>query len=206
MSLLEYENKFRSEGYKNIVGIDEVGRGPLAGPLVVSAVILPVNFNNEEINDSKKLSDSKRRELYEIIKKEALEIKTLVIDNKEVDKLNIYQATKKAMQDIVRLMDLEVDAIFVDAMKLDGMNKPVLSLIKGDAKSISIASASIVAKVIRDDMMIEYDKMYPGYDFKNNKGYGTKKHMDAILKRGITPIHRLSYKPVSMYNNLRFDI
>ena len=132
---LEYENKFRAEGYNYIVGIDEAGRGPLAGPLVIAAVILPPYFDNPIINDSKQLSDKKRRQMFEVISKEALEIKVSIIDNKIIDKLNIYAATKIGMEEIVAKMDLKYDAVFVDAMKLDGIDKPVLSLIKGDELS-----------------------------------------------------------------------
>lgn len=206
MASLEYENEFRRKGYKNILGIDEAGRGPLAGPLVVAGVILPEGFDNEEINDSKQVSDKKRRELFNIIKENALEIVVNVVDVETIDKLNILRATKEGMQEIVRNVGSKCDAVFVDAVKLDDMGKPVLSLIKGDALSRSIAAASIIAKVTRDDIMEELDKEYPMYDFKNNKGYGTKKHLLALEKYGITKHHRLSYAPVFEASQPKLDI
>ena len=206
MASLEYENEFRSKGYKNILGIDEAGRGPLAGPLVIAGVILPEGFDNEEINDSKQVSDKKRRELYKIITENALEIKVNIVDVETIDKLNILRATKEGMQEIVKNVGDKCDAVFVDAVKLDDMGKPVLSLIKGDALSRSIAAASIIAKVTRDDIMLEIDKEYPMYDFKNNKGYGTKKHLMALEKYGITKHHRLSYAPVFEASQPKLDI
>lgn len=206
MASLEYENEFRRKGYNKILGIDEAGRGPLAGPLVIAGVVLPPNFNNEEIDDSKKVSDKKRRELFEIIMDNALEVKVNIVDVETIDKLNIYQATKEGMEEIVRLVGDNCDAVFVDAVKLSDMGKPILSLIKGDALSQSIAAASIIAKVTRDDIMIELDKEYPMYDFKNNKGYGTKKHLLALDKYGITKHHRMSYSPVFKANMPKLDI
>ena len=206
MASLEYENEFRRKGYKNILGIDEAGRGPLAGPLVVAGVMLPEGFDHEEINDSKQVSDKKRRELFNIIKENAIEIVVNVVDVETIDKLNILRATKEGMQEIVRTVGNKCDAVFVDAVKLDDMGKPVLSLIKGDALSRSIAAASIIAKVTRDDIMEELDKEYPMYDFKNNKGYGTKKHLLALEKYGITKHHRLSYAPVFEASQPKLDI
>ena len=206
MASLEYEKEFRSKGYNNILGIDEAGRGPLAGPLVIAGVILPEGFDNEEINDSKQVSDKKRRELYKIITENALEIKVNIVDVETIDKLNILRATKEGMQEIVKNVGDKCDAVFVDAVKLDDMGKPVLSLIKGDALSRSIAAASIIAKVTRDDIMEEIDKEFPMYDFKNNKGYGTKKHLMALEKYGITKHHRLSYAPVFEASQPKLDI
>jgi ribonuclease HII len=206
MASLEYEDEFRRKGYKRILGIDEAGRGPLAGPLVIAGVVLPVGFYNEEIDDSKKVTDSKRRELFDIIMANALEVKVNVVDVETIDKLNILRATKEGMEEIVRLVGDNCDAVFVDAVKLDGIDKPVLSLIKGDALSMSIAAASIIAKVTRDDIMIELDKEYPMYDFKNNKGYGTKKHLLALDEYGITKHHRMSYAPVYKASMPKLDI
>ena len=206
MASLEYENEFRRKGYKNILGIDEAGRGPLAGPLVVAGVVLPVDFDNEEINDSKQVSDKKRRELFNIIKENALEIVVNIVDVETIDKLNILRATKEGMEEIVRNVGDKCDAVFVDAVKLDDMGKPTLSLIKGDALSRTIAAASIIAKVTRDDIMLELDREYPMYDFKNNKGYGTKKHLLALEKYGITKHHRLSYGPVFEASQPKLDI
>lgn len=206
MASLEYENEFRRKGYNKILGIDEAGRGPLAGPLVVAGVVLPVGFENDEIDDSKKITDKKRRELFNIIMENALEVKVNIIDVETIDKLNILRATKEGMQEIVRLVGDNCDAVFVDAVKLDDMGKPVLSLIKGDALSTSIAAASIIAKVTRDDIMLELDKEYPMYEFKKNKGYGTKAHLQALDKYGITKHHRMSYAPVYKASMPKLDI
>lgn len=206
MASLEYENEFRRKGYNKILGIDEAGRGPLAGPLVVAGVVLPVGFENDEIDDSKKITDKKRRELFNIIMENALEVKINIIDVETIDKLNILRATKEGMQEIVRLVGDNCDAVFVDAVKLDDMGKPVLSLIKGDALSTSIAAASIIAKVTRDDIMLELDKEYPMYEFKKNKGYGTKSHLQALDKYGITKHHRMSYAPVYKASMPKLDI
>lgn len=206
MASLEYENEFRSKGYNNILGIDEAGRGPLAGPLVIAGVILPVGYENEEINDSKQLSDKKRRELFEVIMANAIEVKVNIVDVETIDKLNILRATKEGMEDIVRTVGEKCDAVFVDAVKLDDIDKPVLSLIKGDALSLSIAAASIVAKVTRDDIMLELDKEYPEYDFKKNKGYGTKSHLLALEKYGVTKHHRMSYAPVFEASRPKLEI
>lgn len=206
MASLEYETEFRRKGYNKILGIDEAGRGPLAGPLVVAGVVLPVDFENNEIDDSKKISDKKRRELFNLIMENALEVKVNIVDVDTIDKLNILRATKEGMEEIVRLVGDNCDAVFVDAVKLDDMGKPVLSLIKGDALSLSIAAASIIAKVTRDDIMIELDKEYPMYEFKKNKGYGTKAHLLALDKYGVTKHHRMSYAPVYKASMPRLDI
>ena len=206
MASLEYENEFRRKGYNKILGIDEAGRGPLAGPLVIAGVVLPIDFENEEIDDSKKISDKKRRELFKIIMENALEVKVNIVDVETIDKLNILRATKEGMQEIVKLVGDNCDAVFVDAVKLDDMGKPVLSLIKGDALSQSIAAASIIAKVTRDDIMMELDKEYPMYEFKKNKGYGTKAHLLALDKYGITKHHRMSYAPVYQASMPKLDI
>ena len=206
MASMEYENKFYKEGHKVIVGMDEAGRGPLAGPLVIACVVLPKNYDNKEINDSKKLSEKKREKLYEEIKKEALYIGVKIIDEKTIDALNIYKATKQGMEDLIKEMEIKPDVVLVDAMKIELKDMVVLPLIHGDALSTSIAAASIIAKVTRDHMMYEIDKEYPCYDFKNNKGYGTKKHMEAIEQFGICKYHRLTYYPVSKYAQLKLDI
>ena len=195
MANLEFEKKYYDLGLEYIAGSDEAGRGPLAGPLVVAACILPKGYENELINDSKKLTDKKRRALYEVIKKDALAYHIEVIDIEIIDKINIYQASKLGMKICLEKLKIKPQAALLDAMKLE-MDYPVESIIKGDARSISIAAASILAKVYRDDLMIEYDKEYPGYDFKKNMGYGTKKHLEALDTLGITPIHRKTYEPV----------
>lgn len=191
----EYEIKWWNEGKEFIVGMDEAGRGPLAGPLVVAAVCFPKNFQHEEIYDSKKVSEKKREQMFEIIKQEALEYHIKIVSPKEIDELNIYRATQKAMEDLVSEFKC-VDGVLTDAMPLPHVTKDVISIVKGDQKSVSIAAASILAKVTRDRMMVEYDQIYPEYGFKDHKGYGTKKHLEAIEKYGVLEIHRESYGPV----------
>ena len=195
MANLEYESKYYEKGFTLIAGSDEAGRGPLAGPLVVAACILPKGYQHELINDSKKLTDKKRRMLYEIIKNDAIAYHIEVIDIDTIDKINIYQASKLGMKICLEKLNVKPQVALLDAMNLD-MDYPVESIIKGDEKSLSIAAASILAKVYRDDLMIEYSKEYPQYQFDKNKGYGTKVHLEALDKYGITPIHRKTYDPV----------
>lgn len=194
--MLEYENELYDKGYKLICGIDEVGRGPLLGPVVTSAVILPVGYYNPEIKDSKKLSEKKRKKLFDIITKDAVSIGIGIVDEKKIDEINIYEATKVAMKMAIDNLSIKPDYVLIDAMKID-IDIPSNSIIKGDAKSESIAAASIIAKVTRDRMIDEIDKEYPMYDLKNNKGYGTKKHLEALKEYGPCKYHRYSYSPVS---------
>ena len=194
----KYEKELNDKGIYLIAGVDEVGRGPLIGPVVAAAVILPRNFKLDGLTDSKKLSEKKREMFYEIIKKEALAIGIGVISEKRIDEINIYEATKEAMKEAIDNLEIRPEYILIDAMPLK-LDIPTLSIIKGDLLSITISAASVIAKVTRDHMMYELDKEYPMYDLKNNKGYGTKKHIEAIKKYGITKYHRLSYKPVSDY-------
>lgn len=207
VDLYKYEKELYSKGYNLIGGVDEVGRGPLIGSVVAACVVLPKDFVLEGLTDSKKLSEKKRNEYYDYIEKHALGIGIGVVDEKEIDRLNIYEATKIAMKEAIKNVGFKMDHILIDAMKLD-IDTETRPIIKGDAKSISIAAASVIAKVYRDRMMYELDKIYPMYDLKNNKGYGTKKHIQAIEKYGITKYHRLTYNPVSMYkdkiNNLEY--
>ncbi len=195
MNLYEYENELYDKGINLIGGIDEVGRGPLIGPVVAACVILPKNYKLEGLTDSKKLSEKKRDKFYNILMKDAVSIGIGIVDEKEIDELNIYQATKKAMAQAVDNMKIKPEHILVDAMPLE-LDIPTTSIIKGDAKSITIAAASVIAKVTRDRMMYELDEKYPMYDLKHNKGYPTKKHLEALKKYGITKYHRLSYGPV----------
>lgn len=195
MNLYEYENELYDKGINLIGGIDEVGRGPLIGPVVAVCVILPKNYKLEGLTDSKKLSEKKRDKFYNILMKDAVSIGIGIVDEKEIDELNIYQATKKAMAQAVDNMKIKPEHILVDAMPLE-LDIPTTSIIKGDAKSITIAAASVIAKVTRDRMMYELDEKYPMYDLKHNKGYPTKNHLDALKKYGITKYHRLSYGPV----------
>lgn len=186
----EFEAKYWAQN-KLVLGLDEAGRGPMAGPCVVVGVIFPKGYDNDLIDDSKKLSVKKRQEIVKMIYDDALEYGVGIIPVEDIDRLNIYQATKVAMEAIAH--DLDCDVVLTDALPID-VNKETESIIKGDARSISIAAASIIAKTIRDQIMIEYDKKYPEYGFKNHKGYGTKKHKEAILKYGRTPIHRKSFR------------
>lgn len=193
--MLEYENNLYKEGVTLIAGVDEVGRGPLIGPVVACACILPVNFYHKDIKDSKKLSEKKREEMYKIIKENALAIGLGIVSEKVIDEINIYEATKIAMKEAIENLNITPEHVLIDAMKLE-LNIPSTSIIKGDAKSESIAAASIIAKVTRDHMLDEMDKEYPMYDLKNNKGYGTKKHLEALQTYGPCKYHRVSYSPV----------
>lgn len=186
-----YEKEYSSYNY--ICGIDEVGRGPFAGPVVACAVILPKDCNILYVNDSKKLSEKKREELYDIIMKEAVSVGIGIRDNERIDEINILEATYEAMQDAVKNLSVTPDLLLNDAVTIPKIDIKQIPIIKGDAKSISIASASIVAKVTRDRMMYEYDKIFPGYDFASNKGYGTAKHIEGLKTLGPTPIHRKSF-------------
>ena len=198
----EYERNLNNEGVKIIAGVDEVGRGPLIGNVVAACVVLPVDFKLEGLTDSKKLSEKKRNEFYEVICREALAIGVGRVTPEVIDEVNIYQATKMAMKMAIEKANekVSIEHVLIDAMPLD-IDIPTTSIIKGDLKSITIAAASVVAKVIRDKEMYELDKIYPMYDLANNKGYGTKKHLDAIEEYGITKYHRLSYSPVTKFKN-----
>lgn len=200
--LYKYENELREKGIDIIGGVDEVGRGPLIGSVVASCVVLPKDFVLKGLTDSKKLSEKKRNEFYEIIKKEALAIGIGEVSEKVIDKVNIYEATKIAMTMAINQVkeQINLEYVLIDAMPLS-IDILTNSIIKGDAKSISIAAASVIAKVTRDKMMYELDEKYPMYDLKNNKGYGTKKHLQALKEYGITKYHRLSYAPVKENSN-----
>lgn len=196
----EFENELYNNGINFIAGIDEVGRGPLVGPVVTAAVILPKDFYDERINDSKKLTEKKRELLYDVIMGNALSVGIGMSSPEVIDEINILNATKKAMVEAVNNLSIKPEHLLIDAVKLD-IDIPQTSIIKGDAKSQSIASASIIAKVTRDRMMLELDKKYPMYDFKHNKGYGTKKHKEALYKYGPLKEHRKSFAPVSELTN-----
>ncbi|APB31171.1 ribonuclease HII [Vagococcus teuberi] len=193
--MTSYEKRARNNGYQTIVGIDEVGRGPLAGPVVAAAVVLPTDFDGVGINDSKQLSLKKREEFFDKIMADALSVGIGIIDEETIDRVNIYEATKLAMVAAINQLDVSPDYLLIDAMTLP-VDIAQESIIKGDANSISIASASIIAKVTRDRMMVEYDKEFPGYGFANNAGYGTKEHLDQLKTNGITRIHRKSFEPI----------
>ncbi len=195
---LEYEKNIYQKGYRLVVGCDEAGRGPLAGPVVAAAVIFPSNYQNDEINDSKKLNDKKRRKLFDEIKEHALSYAITIISPQIIDKINIYEASRLAMSESIKKLSMVPDYILTDAMPLKDFNLPQENLIKGDAKALSIAAASILAKVTRDDIMLDLDKKYPQYGFASHKGYPTKAHLEAIEKYGvIKEIYRFSYAPVN---------
>lgn len=193
-----YEKKLRQHGVKLIAGVDEVGRGPLVGPVVAACVILPEKFELSGLTDSKKLSERKREELYEEIEKQALGIGIGIISEKKIDEVNIYEATKLAMKEAINSCNIRPEHVLIDAMPLD-IEIPTTSIIKGDFKSVTISAASVIAKVTRDRMLLELDEKYPMYDFKSNKGYPTKKHLEAIDEYGIIDEHRKSYGPVKEY-------
>ncbi len=199
-SMLKYERHYWSQGIRLIAGIDEVGRGPLAGPVVAAAVIIPPNFYIPGLNDSKKLREEEREEYYESILKKALGIGIGIVDNKEIDKINILQASFKAMKIALNHLvnqDIVPEFVIVDGDKpVPGITIPQKAIVNGDAESVSIAAASVVAKVTRDRMMIKMSQDYPGYGFERNKGYGAPEHLLALRKLGPTPMHRFSFSVV----------
>lgn len=188
-----YENALWDEGKLYVAGVDEVGRGPLAGPVVTAAVILPKDFSVLGVDDSKKLSPKKRDELFDLIMENAIAVSIGRREPDVIDEINILQATKAAMLDAINGLSVRPDHVLIDAVKLDKLEIPQTSIIKGDAKSVSIAAASIIAKVTRDREMVEMDSVYPGYGFASNKGYGTKLHYEGLAKLGPCPIHRRSF-------------
>ena len=194
-SMLSYEKELNKQGLTLIAGVDEVGRGPLAGPVVAAAVILPQNCKIKGLNDSKKIPKKKHEEIFQAVKENALAIGIGIMDNYVIDQVNIYEATKLAMKEAISQLPPQPEHLLIDAMKLD-LPISQTSIIKGDANSLSIAAASIVAKVTRDELMNDYDQQFPGYDFTANAGYGTAKHLEGLTKLGVTPIHRTSFEPV----------
>ena len=198
--MLAYEKELYAQGIHLIAGVDEVGRGPLAGPVVAAAVILPENCKIPGLNDSKKIPKSKHYAIYQAVLDQVLSVGIGVKDNQVIDQVNIYEATKLAMLEAIQELDLRPQHLLIDAMKLD-LPISQTSIIKGDANSLSIAAASIVAKVTRDQMMAAYDQEYPGYDFAQNAGYGTTKHLEGLEKYGVTPIHRRSFEPIKSMTN-----
>lgn len=194
MERYEYEKKYYDLGYDYIIGLDEAGRGPMAGELVVAGVIFPKGFYDERINDSKQLSAKKREALYDLIIEKAFSYHVEIVSVEDVDRLNVYQASKSAMEKCIEILMKDNMFALSDAMPLSYKNHE--AIIKGDAKSISIAAASILAKVTRDRLMDEYAKIYPQYGFEKHKGYVTKMHKEALEKYGVCPIHRKSFAPV----------
>ena len=196
-SMLSYEKELYKQGLTLIAGVDEVGRGPLAGPVVAAAVILPKNCKIRGLNDSKKIPKKKHLEIYQAVQEQALAIGIGIMDNQVIDQVNIYEATKLAMKEAISQLSPQPEHLLIDAMQLElDLSISQTAIIKGDAKSLSIAAASIVAKVTRDSLMKDYDNQYPGYDFAANAGYGTAKHLEGLEKLGVTPIHRTSFEPI----------
>lgn len=195
-AMYDYEGVFYKDGLMQVAGVDEVGRGPIAGPVTVAAVILPPYTFIPGLNDSKKLSEKKREELYDQIMDVAVAVSCISYNREVIDRLNIYEATRQAMYEAVKTLSVPAEAVVVDAMKLPDLSCPVQSLIKGDAKSANIAAASIIAKVTRDRFMVDMEKKYPGFAFDVHKGYYTEVHKEALENQGITPIHRRSFEPI----------
>lgn len=197
----QMEQALHEKGFRYIAGVDEVGRGPLAGPVVTAAVVLPEGFDVPGIDDSKKLSEKRREELYEVIMEKALAVGIGQAEHDVIDEINILQATKRAMREAIEQADQmlqrehggSIDYVLLDAVELPGLTAAQESVIKGDAKVLAIAAASIIAKVTRDRMMVEYAKEYPYYAFEKNKGYGTKAHYEGIREHGMCPIHRKTF-------------
>ena len=197
-NMYEYEENLYKEGYNFITGTDEAGRGPLVGPVVAGCVVFPKNYKNDLINDSKKLTEKKREQLYDIIIKDAVTYGIGIVSAKEIDELNIYEASRKAMIKAYEEANkkVKIDYLLTDAMPIKTLDIPVLKIIKGDAKSVTIAAASILAKVTRDRILIDLDKKYPEYNFKKHKGYPTKEHLEKINEFGVFDEYRMTYKPV----------
>lgn len=197
VDLYQYEHDLWNNGINYIGGVDEVGRGPLIGPVVTACVVLPKDFYLEGLTDSKKLTEKKRDIFYDYIMEHALAVSVGMMDEKVIDEVNIYEATKLAMYQAINNCPIKPEHVLIDAMKLENLDIPSTSIIKGDAKSVTIAAASVIAKVTRDRMMIELDKKYPMYGFKSHKGYPTKKHVEAILKYRLIDGYRKTFKPIS---------
>ncbi len=196
VTLYEYETLARAAGYQKVIGIDEAGRGPLAGPVVVAAVALPAGKELEALNDSKQLSEKTRKTLFPLITEDPdIHWSVAVIDAEIIDQLNILRATIKGMRDCAAAI-ADADLAFIDGNPVDGMHCPAINVVKGDAKCACIAAASIIAKVHRDRLMAQYDAEYPGYDFADHKGYGTRSHLRALRHNGPCPLHRRSFAPV----------
>lgn len=196
VDMLEYEKKLYQEGYEKICGTDEAGRGPLMGPVVAGAVILPKNYSLKGLTDSKKLSEKKREEYFDIIKNDAIAYGIGIVDAKTIDEINIYEASRLAMKKAIENMEISLDYVMTDAMPIPDYDVPVLPIIKGDAKSITIAAASVLAKVTRDHIMYKLDELYPQYEIRNHKGYPTKRHLELLRLYGPTKDYRFTYRPV----------
>ena len=197
IDLLKYEKELYQQGLTLIAGVDEAGRGPLVGPVVAGAVILPVNYSLEGLNDSKQLSEKKREKFYDIILKDAISVGVGIVDAKTIDEINILEASRLAMKLAIENLKVKPEHILSDAMKLNNLNIPYTDIVHGDALSLSIAAGSVIAKVTRDHIMYELDKQYPLYGFAKHKGYPTKLHLENLKKYGVLDNYRFTYKPVS---------
>lgn len=204
-NLYAQERLLVSCGYNLIAGVDEAGRGPLAGPVVIGAVILPIGYHLPFINDSKKLSAKQREELYDLIKKVAIDVQYAVIDKETIDKVNIYQATILGMYTAIHQLSPQPEAVLIDAVPLTELKMPSVSIIGGDAISASIGAASIIAKVERDRIMLDLDKEFPQYGFAKHKGYGTAQHMKALDQYGPCPMHRESFEPIKSWKKTKHE-
>jgi ribonuclease HII len=201
--IFSFDRNFYNRGFYSVVGVDEAGRGPLAGPVAAAAVILPKDLEIKDLNDSKQLSEKKRGTLFEVIKETALAYAVETVTNEIIDEINILQATFLAMSRAILKLKINPDLCLIDGNhKVHGLFFNQKTIVSGDSKSACIAAASILAKVSRDKMMLEYAKRYPVYEFEKHKGYGTKKHIEALKKYGICPIHRLTFSPCSQYSKL----
>lgn len=196
IDMQQFDQTFYDQGYELIAGVDEAGRGPLAGPVVAAAVVLPQNFKLLGLTDSKQINMQLRNEFFDIIINEAISYHISVVDNEKVDKVNIFEATKLAMKQSIHNLSKPPEFVLIDAVKIDQLKYPYSAIIKGDEKSISIAAASILAKVTRDRIMDEIHRKYPVYNFNSNMGYGTKHHLETLAKYGVTPYHRKTFAPV----------
>ncbi|MCR5231530.1 MAG: ribonuclease HII [Acholeplasmatales bacterium] len=206
INLYKFEDELLDKGFRNIAGIDEAGRGSLAGPVCIACCILPPFLRIDGINDSKQLTEKKREELYKIIIKQAIAYSVVFIHENDIDELNIYQATKKGMLESLEKISVKPDYVLVDAMPLGNISYPHEAIIHGDALSASIAAASILAKVSRDHYMEKMDIKYPNYGFKKHKGYGTKNHLEAIEKYGPCKIHRKTFAPINRYYSKQLSL
>ncbi len=197
IDLLKYEKELYEQGITLIAGVDEVGRGPLVGPVVAACVILPVNYELTGLNDSKKLSEKKREQLYDIIMEDAISVGVGIVGPEKIDEINILEASRLAMKLAIEDLDVKPEFVLSDAMKLTNIDIPYKDIVHGDALSLSIAAGSVIAKVTRDRMMYELDKEYPEYEFAKHKGYPTKAHLEKIKEYGVLKNYRFTYKPVS---------
>lgn len=195
IDLLKYEKELYKKGYNLIAGTDEAGRGPLVGPVVAAAVILPKGYTLEGLNDSKKLTEKRRNDFYEIIKRDAISVGVSIISEKIIDEINILEASRLAMNNALDNLEVKPDYILTDAMKLD-RDVEVLPIIKGDAKSLTIAAASVIAKVTRDRLLVELGEKYPQYEFEKHKGYPTKRHIELVKQYGVLDEYRKTFKPI----------